>query len=191
MERVKQQGHVLQAAIIGLKLLLICAIVAGVVSFVYELTADVYAQKVEETKTQAIGKIFGLESLTREELTAKGVNEKVYKVFDSDKNLIGYCVEVKSAGFGGDIEMMVGYNDRCEILSIGIISLSETPGLGSKVSEPSFLSQFNGKADQLELGVDVDAISGATISSTAVTNGVNKASESLQKVLSENGGAIR
>lgn len=190
MENVKKSNPTLQFLLIGLKLLLICAIVAGVVSFVYSLTAAQYEKNIQETKNRAVGEIFGLAAPTSEILTAEGVEETVYKVFDNG-TFVGYCVEVKSAGFGGDIEMMVGYTADCTILGVSIVSLSETPGLGAKVNESAFLSQYAGKVDQLELGTDVDAISGATISSRAVTDGVNKASQSLQAVLSENGGAIR
>lgn len=190
MENVKKSNPTLQFLLIGLKLLLICAIVAGVVSFVYSLTAEQYEKNIQETKSRAVGEIFGLAAPVCEELTAEGIEETVYKVFDNGA-LIGYCVEVKSAGFGGDIEMMVGYTADCKILGVSIIAMSETPGLGAKVSETTFLSQYAGGGDQLELGVDVDAISGATISSRAVTDGVNKASHSLQQVLSANGGAIR
>lgn len=190
MENVKKQNFALPFLVIGLKLLLICAIVAGVVSFVYSLTAEQYEKNIQETKNRAVGEIFGLAVPTTEQLTAEGVEETVYKVFDNGA-LVGYCVEVKSAGFGGDIEMMVGYTPDCTILGVSIVSLSETPGLGAKVNEDAFLSQYEGKVDQVELGSEIDAISGATISSRAVTTGVNKASESLQAVLSENGGAIR
>ena len=51
--------------------------------------------------------------------------------------------------------------------------------------------QYEGKADEITLGEDVDAIGGATVSSRAVTEAVNRASASLQAVLSQNGGAIR
>lgn len=182
----------LRAATIGGKLLLICAIVAGVISFVFALTADRYAANMQETKNEAIGKIFGLAEPSCEELSAKELEDTgvVYKVFDGETH-VGYCVEVKSAGFGGDITMMVGYTADCSVLGVQIVSMSETPGLGSKAGEDSFLSQFAGKTDTLVLGEDIDAISGATISSRAVTDGVNQAFQTLQNVLSQNGGAIR
>ena len=195
MEQTKQSSA-LQVFWIGAKLLLICAIVAGVVSFVYSLTADAYAQNEQNTKNQAIGKIFGFsETPPTEELKGGNVEETVYQVMDANGNTVGYCVEVASAGFGGDIKLMVGYNAACEILGVEVVAHSETPGLGAKVKEASFLDQFKAKVDQLTVSKDgsgdIDAIVGATISSTAVTEGVNKASDSLQRVLSENGGAIR
>ena len=178
MEQVKKQNPTLQALFVGLKLLLICAIVAGVVSFVYALTEEQYERNLQETKNQAIGQIFSREGLTCQALPGDSA-ETVYRVTEGD-TLIGYCVEIQSPGFGGDIEMMVGYQTDFSILGVSIISLSETPGLGAKVSEADFLSDFEGKNGTLVLGEDIDAVSGATISSHAVTDGVNRATELLR-----------
>ena len=60
MEKTKKRT-VLDAAIIGLKLLLICAVIAGIVSFVYDLTLEQYEANIQETKNKAIGQIFGKE----------------------------------------------------------------------------------------------------------------------------------
>ena len=176
--------------IIGCKLLLICAIVAGVVSFVYALTAERYEENIQKTKNEAIEAIFNVEGLTFVEMTAEGIEEPVYKVYNGEV-LVGYCVEVASSGFGGDIRLMVGYTADTSVLGVRVISHAETPGLGSKVAEDGFLSRFVGSVDSVTLGDEIDAISGATISSRAVTEGVNRAFAVLQSVLSENGGAIR
>ncbi len=181
MENVKKKGSTWQTLAIGAKLLLICAIVAGVVSFLYALTAEQYEKNIRQTKNAAIGEIFSLIDLSTVTLPYGG-EETVYKVTQGEK-IVGYCVEVKSAGFGGDIEMMVGYTADKRVLGVSIIALSETPGLGAKVAEDDFLSQYEGKGGALVLGSDVDAVSGATISSRAVTDGVNRATEALQTAL--------
>jgi len=196
MERTRKNEN-LQTLWIGLKLLLICAIVAGVVSFVYALTADAYAQNEQRAKEQAIGNIFALTEVPPvEKLSMDGIEEIVYKVKAADGSVLGYCVEAVGKGFGGDIKLMVGYNAKCELLGVEVVTHAETPGLGAKIVNAEFLNQFAGKADQLTLAKDgsgdIDAIAGATISSRAVTDAVNKASDSLQRVLSEkDGGAIR
>lgn len=179
------------ALIIGLKLLLICAIVAGVVSLVFHVTKEQYEANLQKTKDEAVADIFGIEGLTTKELTAEGVKEIVYEVYDATGSLIGYCVEVEGKGFGGSIGLMVGYNAACEITGVRVVSHSETPGLGAKIKEAGFLDQYKGNADEVTLGEEIDAIGGATISSRAVTDAVNRASASLQTVLSLNGGAIR
>ena len=188
MEKTKKSPF-LQSAIIGIKLLLICAIVAAVVAFVYELTLETANANIEKTKSEKISEIFGIEGLTLEELSADD-GPVVYAVTDADKKLIGYCAETASAGFGGDISILVGYNETTEIVGVRIVSMSETPGLGSKIDDPEgYLKNYVGKLGVLELNEDVDAISGATISSTALMDGVNQATKALQKALGAEGGA--
>ena len=184
MEQVKKKSGVLQSAVIGLKLLLICAIVAGVISFVYAMTANAYEKNLQNTKNQAISEIFGKEGLSCVAVPYDG-DEVIYRVEENEK-VIGYCVEVKSGGFGGDIAMMVGYSlDGVEpkVLGVSIVAHSETPGLGAKVEDGDFLKQFVGQPLDTEGNWQFDAISGATISSTAVKAGVDRANASLLEAL--------
>ncbi|MBQ7335580.1 MAG: FMN-binding protein [Clostridia bacterium] len=186
MEATKNNA-VVQSALVGLKLLLICAIIAGVVSFVYALTLEQYEANILETKRQAIGAIFEKDSLDDPKQAAEIDGVVIYEVYENGA-LIGYCAEVASAGFGGDIEMMIGYQSDGSILGVEFISHSETPGLGSKAGQPAYLEQYVGQSGVLTLGTDVDAVSGATVSSRAVLAGVNAATAALQSVLS--GGAV-
>lgn len=184
MEKTKNHA-VWSAAVIGLKLLLICAIIAGIVSFVYALTHDTYLKNQEGQKAEAIGKIFSLDAPVTKEIA-----ENVYAVYDTDgKTLKGYCVEVvESSGYNGDITMMVGYDiDKC-VSGVEIVSHSETPGLGSKVESDGYRSQFIGTDKELTYE-EIDGISGATFSSKAVLAGVNKATAALTAALKTNGGA--
>ena len=84
-------------------------------------------------------------------------------------------------GFGGPIEVTVGVDTHGTVtgLSVGGSSFAETAGLGAKAKEPAFTDQFVGKTAPLTLKVDVDAISGATITSRAVTDGVNTAAAAV------------
>lgn len=182
MENTKRSSF-WQAASIGLKLLLICAIVAGVVSLVYWVTEEPYEKNLEKTKNEAVSKIFGMENLVREDL-----KDGVALVRDANGTPVGFCVESKAGGFGGDVEIMVGYNMLGEVIGVNVIAHSETPGLGAKAAEDSFLKQYAGQTGKVTLGEGVDAISGATISSTAVTDAVNAATETLHAVLAEMGG---
>lgn len=175
----KQKSTFLQALLIGGKLLLICAVIAGIVSLVYAVTLDQYEENVQGTKTAAIGEIFGKADVSVEAIGSDGV----YRVTDGDV-LLGYCVETTSAGFGGDIVMMVGYDAEQKISGISIISMSESPGFGAKYKDdPSLLNEYYGKSGTLSLGKEIDGISGATVSSTAVLDGVNQASRLLSEAL--------
>ncbi len=89
----------------------------------------------------------------------------------------GCIVQVTEQGFGGAIEIKVGvYVDgSIASLEVGGASFNETAGLGAMVQEESFTSQFIGKSGTLAYGDDLDAVSGATFTSDAVLNGVNRA----------------
>ena len=97
----------------------------------------------------------------------------------------GYAIKVVASGSQGKIEMMVGVDSEGAVTGVSIVKNSETAGIGSKVmtnmptaSGVGVLSQFEGKSAAdglLAVGTNVDAISGATVSTRGVTNGVNAA----------------
>jgi RnfABCDGE-type electron transport complex G subunit len=102
-----------------------------------------------------------------------------------DGETVGYSAQVTVKGFGGNIQVTVGMDMTGAItgVSVGGPEFAETPGLGAKTQEPAFTDQFKTKTAPVVLGTDVDAVSGATVSSTAVTNGVNTASEFLKGLI--------
>lgn len=93
----------------------------------------------------------------------------------------GWCITVAPQGFGGPVQIVVGIKPDGTFRGMSVLSdgFSETPGLGANAREPKFTSQFVPLADraitEIALGSDVDAITGATITSRAVTNGINAA----------------
>ena len=108
----------------------------------------------------------------------------MYAVLE-DESPAGYAFTVVASGSQGSIEMMVGVDEADVVTGVSIVSNSETPGIGSKVmgNEPTasgtpVLDQFIGKSPAdgtLSVGGNIDAISGATVSSRGVTTGVNAA----------------
>ena len=97
---------------------------------------------------------------------------------------VGYAVTATVAGFGGPIEVTVGLDASGVLtgLNVGGSSFAETAGLGTRAKEPAFTDQFVGKQTPVTLKQDVDAISGATITSTAVTKGVNLAATAVAAI---------
>lgn len=93
-----------------------------------------------------------------------------------------YIMVMKSKGYGGPLELAVGIGDKGDVKGISVIYNRETIGLGSKVLTDENLEQFEGKTgeDRLEVGKDVQAVTGATITSKAVTLQVKKALEAYQ-----------
>lgn len=114
-------------------------------------------------------------------VTVDPIKENKRKAFEEACNNIGdyaEAIEVAPKGYGGEINMVVGISDTGEVTGVAIISMSETPGLGSKANDDSFLNQFKGKRAGVAIGKgsnNVDAITGATITSKAVTQGVSEA----------------
>ena len=98
-------------------------------------------------------------------------------------NVVAFAVELVVPGFNGEITMMVGVDTEGKVLGISVISHSETAGLGAEAASNStkgrtFREQFIGAGGELAVTKDggtVDAISGATITSRAVTEGVDTA----------------
>lgn len=103
--------------------------------------------------------------------------------------LIGYCIETQSQGYEGPIRILVGLDAEGVVSGVEILSINETTGYGSRVNDKTFLSQFEGKSKELTLvrgKADTDekilAISGATVSSNAIKNGVNNAVAAVSQV---------
>ena len=99
------------AAKISLKLLLICAVIAGVVSFVYSVTIDAYNQNLENEQRNALKSIFAEsdEDVIDYEILAnkpEGVND-IYIVSNNGEDA-GYCVNLTAKGFGGNMALMIG-----------------------------------------------------------------------------------
>lgn len=93
--------------------------------------------------------------------------------------LQGVALEASGGGYGGDIGVMVGFNMGNEsLLGISVTQMKETPGLGTKIAEPKFAGQFKDaglKPDLKSRGGNIDAVSGATISSNGAVSAVQAA----------------
>ncbi len=118
------------------------------------------------------------------------------KALDSDKNVIGYVVNVTNhKAYSGDISYTIGVKTDGTLNDFEILSISETAGLGMKAKEDKFKSQFhNVKVDQFTVTKqkagsesEIEAISGATITSKAVTNGVNAGISYINSILAKGG----
>lgn len=183
---VKLKRNVGELLRIAFSLLIICTVVSAVVSTVYAFTHEKYLQNLLEQKQNAISSLFDGAQVECEPLPTEGTQvEELYRVL-SNGSIVGYCANVKSSGFGGDINMMIAISPDGSMRGVKIVSMSETPGLGSRTGEEEYLSQYANQTfygshnhEPLVLGEDIDAISGATISSRAVLSGVNTALDAL------------
>ncbi len=177
---------------LGLNLLIISAVAALLLAFTNNVTADTIAKRNEQANAEARKLV--LESAQDFEQVkdvktdnSKGVEvSEIYEAKDASGNTVGYTLKVLPSGYGGTIELMVGIDSaKGQVSGINVVSNSETAGLGAKATNPEFSDQYKGKPLE-ELSVlkngtpgdtEIKAISGATITSTAVTNGVDAAIE--------------
>ncbi|MBR2661836.1 MAG: RnfABCDGE type electron transport complex subunit D [Clostridia bacterium] len=114
-------------------------------------------------------------------------NTRINEAFvgkDASGNLAGYALSVSSKGFGGDVTMALGLTPDGAVNRISFTELNETAGLGMRANEDAFRDQFSGKTGSITYGEDgVEAMSGATVTSTAVKNCVNAGLNFYETVL--------
>ncbi|MFC2070009.1 FMN-binding protein [Chloroflexota bacterium] len=123
------------------------------------------------------------------EMSHYDFEDDIYIVFD-DEAIVGYAYVALGKGYGGNIDILVGLENETTLRGISIIRHSETPGLGAKITENEYLDQFTGlDTGGVEMKYDggqIDAITGATISSSAVvdavrTTAIKKAEEIFER----------
>jgi len=133
----------------------------------YVLTEEPIAEAARAKKEAAIAAVLP-EFSSLKELPGGDVI-----AYASDDVVVGYVINASSVGFGGPINMMVGFRADGSIYGVSVLSHSETPGLGAKCTDESFISQFKGfnpavsKLSVRKDGGDVDAITASTITSRA------------------------
>jgi electron transport complex protein RnfG len=163
----------------GLILAIICMVASGLLATVNHFTQPriiALAQAQEEATLLEL--LPGAGSF----MPVKSKDEVLYyKGYDKDKQLVGVVFKASTKGYSSIIETMAGLTRNGKITAIKIISQNETPGLGSRVSEPDFISQFMAK-DIAGLN-QVQAITGATISSKAVINSVTQKAKDIRELL--------
>lgn len=169
-------------------------LIAGLVlGFVYELTKEPIAIQKEKAVQKACAAVFADADSFRElsytideelalELSENGVTVgNVYEALGADDTLMGYVLQTTSSeGYGGNIVLYIGVTLDGVLNDISILEISETPGLGMQ-AEKVLAPQFHGKKVAAfgytktgsQSDSEIDAISGATITTRAVTNAVN------------------
>lgn len=160
--------------------------------FVYELTKEPIELSVLNKKIEAIMQVVpefnnNPDSEMFRLPTGEGDSLDIYPA-KKDNELVGYAVNTYSKnGFSGEIRLMAGFKPDGTIHNITVLQQKETPGLGTKMKEPSFKDQFVSKNPaefNLKVkkdGGNVDAITAATISSRAFCDAVQRAYNALKK----------
>ena len=171
----------------------ICLVVSALLGGVNAITADKIAainQANTEASLQAVAtgadEFAPLELTDAMTATASAAGAKLTEAYTvkAAGEAVGYAFKVVASGSQGNIEMIVGVDADNAVTGVSIVNNKETAGIGSKVMENNALPSGTGVLDQfigmsgagsLTVGKNVDAISGATVSSKGVTKGVNAA----------------
>ena len=181
---MKTESTVMYILRLALTLLTITAVVAAALAGVNSITAPAIAQLTAQKTQDAIEAVLPGGG---EELTDFPAVALVSKVYGSDT---GYAVEVTPGGFDNTITMMVGVDNDGKVLGISIIKHTETAGLGAVAAAgtpagEAFRGSFVGQSGSVAVtkdGGQIDAITGATITSRAVCAGVNAALECVAQM---------
>lgn len=166
--------------------LLVITFVAGIsLAFVQQITQKPIANAHQQKQIDAISIVVPtfdnnpLENCTK--VAVDGDSVSIYTA-TKDNQVVGYAVlSTSNAGFGGQIQVMVGLQPNGTIYNTSVVAHQETPGLGDRMTTEKFRSQFKGfdcktkKAIVKKDGGDVDALTAATISSRAFCGTIRKA----------------
>lgn len=192
--------NMMKDALILFAITLISGLLLGLV---YQVTAQPRREQQERRIQEACQAVFAqadrfeeftynIDEILAQELTADGVKTgTVYQALDNGGNSLGYVIETTSGeGYGGNITLYVGITNDGIVNGVSILSISETPGLGMRAGEelvPQFAEKqavsFTYTKTGSQSDSEIDAISGATITTKAVTNAVNGAVRVFERAL--------
>ncbi len=167
---------------------LVLGIIALAAGLLLGMTNDITAPKIAEASAQAAEQ--ARQSLLSTADTFTEINDlpdTLDNAFVGTKGdeTVGYVAQITVKGYGGEVEIIAGFDTEgvCTGISVGGANFSETSGLGAKAKEPAFTNQFIGQTAPIVLNQSVDAITQATITSTAVVNGVNEMADFVATLL--------
>jgi len=175
-------------------LFLVAGFASGLLAFTYAATKDRIERQKFLQQVQAVQAAFPKATKTeyikeRPDLTTKAaaavpIVQKVFEIVVDGKRE-GFAFVVAPRGYGGPLNMVVGIDLTGAVTGLKVSDHRETPGLGAEVvQKASFLRQFISRkpGDPVEIGKDIDAVSGSTITSKALTAGVRGALDAFTEI---------
>lgn len=140
-------------------LMIICLVVTAALAFTYGITAPTIQKNQIEMEKKAAKEVLG--------------------------DTVGVALKTQVKSYGGKMEVMVGISENGEVTGVKILSHQDTPGLGTQPMKPDYLKQYTGltslPADHIDDDDSIDAVTGATISSNAIYNGIKQALADYEK----------
>ncbi len=188
------KGIVLPAAV----LLTICVIISLALALANNVTAGRIAELEEQNQREAMSRLVKAETYEPAAYTTDASDSKssfTYYIAKNGDEAVAYLFILSTKGYGGDVSVMTAVEPQGSVKAVAILDVSnETPGLGQNAAKESFYSQFAGKTKDISLlknGAkadknEIDAVTGATITSTAVTRAVNEALDQFETIKEAN-----
>ena len=161
-------------------LLIICVVAAGLLGYVNQITAAPIAAQQELAKQESMTAVLpDADSFGEEQEINEGNITTITPALDSEGNETGYAVAITTNGFSAGLQLMFGIDTEGVITGLSVVDCSnETPGLGANAANEDFYGQFTGKSGEVAVtkdGGDIEALTGATITSRAVANAATEA----------------
>lgn len=183
-----------EIAMPAVALFIICFISTLLLGGTNLLTKDkialVAAEKAENARKSVCAEAV---TFTENQVEVNGQTYTVYTGLDGENKVVGYTVSALDKSYGGAIEVMTGFDTELKITGVEILTIDDTPGLGMNAKKDSFRDQFKGKTGELTASKsptqdnEIQAMTGATITSKAVTRCVSAAYKAVQTQI-ETGG---
>lgn len=181
---MSKAGGIIKTTVI---LTLICAVATAALAGTNLLTKDRIAEQAEKNERSAMNEVLPAETYNGVDRDGNG-SVDYYRALNND-GLAGFIFTVSESGYGGKVKVMVGIGTNGHISAVKVLDAStETPGLGQKWLEKSRWQQFSerlGKQSLTKDGGEIEAVTGATITSKAVLKAVNKAVETYEEITAE------
>ena len=174
---------------LSVPLLLIIAAAVLILTLVNTLTAGTIARHAEEKRQAAMASVMPGANVFSEMYSEDTTIDHISGAYDGT-TFLGYCVEVTPKGFHDAIQLMVGIDFNGSVTGVSILGHSETAVLGGKAADSAFLNQYVGKSGSITVNNGsnaIQAVTGATTTSEAVTQGVNTALDAVLNYNAEGG----
>lgn len=174
-------------------LAIICVVVTLALSSTNLLTEGKISELSTKAQNEAMSKLIEADEYPAATETL-GENEVTYNAAIKGDEIIGYIFTVNSKGYGGDVSVMTAVNTDGSVAAVEILDASgETPGLGQNVTKSDFYDQYKNLKDKITVvknsanqeNGEINAVTGATISSKAVTQSVNQALEYAAQIIAK------
>lgn len=174
-------------------LFLICTVATALLALTNNVTKEKISEVAAKTASEARQKVCA-DAKAFEEKKDKDGNV-YFEAKDENGNTVGFAVTTKDKSYGGEIEVMTGFSADGKVTGVEILSIDDTPGLGMNAKKEEFRNEYAGKSGALVVSKnavadnEIKALTGATITSNAVTRCVNSATEICENAIGgENNG---